>query len=214
MSFSKLLEGLMQAAGQTASRGSKDVRWDQIGAGAAAGGALGLLLGNKSRRLGGMGGKAVKYGSVAALGFAAWKIYEQYQQTQKAQKAQAAPNPWQGAAPPQLELHSRLMLKAMIAAAKADGHVDERERGLIEDALQRQGGDMAERQWLEQELRRPVDPAEVAREVQAPEQAAEVYLASLLVADETSFMERAYLDQLALQLRLPAELKQRLEAQA
>jgi uncharacterized membrane protein YebE (DUF533 family) len=213
MSFSKLLEGLIQAAGQTASRGGKDVRWDQIGAGAAAGGALGLLLGNKSRRLGGMGGKALKYGSVAALGYAAWKVYEQYQQNQK---AQAAPNPWQGAAPaaPQLELHSRLMLKAMIAAAKADGHVDERERGLIEEALQRQGGDATERQWLEQELRRPVDPAEVAREVQAPEQAAEVYLASLLVADDTSFMERAYLDQLALQLRLPPELKQQLEAQA
>lgn len=218
MNFGKLLEGLMQAAGQTAARGSKDVRWDQIGAGAAAGGALGLLLGNKSRKLGGVGGKAVKYGSVAALGFAAWKVYEQYQQNQKSAATPAAPNPWQPGAPalpaPQLELHSRLMLKAMMAAAKADGHVDERERGLLEAELQRQGGDAAERQWLEQELRRPLDPAEVAREVQAPEQAAEVYLASLLVADDTSFMERAYLDELARQLKLPEQLKRDLEAQA
>jgi uncharacterized membrane protein YebE (DUF533 family) len=44
--------------------------------------------------------------------------------------------------------------------------------------------------------------------------AAEVYLASLLVADETSFMERAYLDELARQLQLPAALKQDLEVQA
>ncbi|CFN79703.1 Protein of uncharacterised function (DUF533) [Bordetella pertussis] len=40
-----------------------------------------------------------------------------------------------------------------------------------------------------------------------------MYLASLLVADEQSFMERAYLDELARQLKLPAELKQQLEAQ-
>jgi uncharacterized membrane protein YebE (DUF533 family) len=220
MSFGKLLEGLMQAAGQTASRGSKDVRWEQVGAGAAVGGALGLLLGNKSRKLGGMGSKAVKYGSVAALGYAAWKIYEQHQQNQRA-AAPPASNPWPAQpqaqaqlASPELELHSRLMLKAMIAAAKADGHVDDRERGLIEAELQRQNAEPSERTWLEQELRRPLDPAEVAAAVTAPEQAAEVYLASLLVADETSFMERAYLDELARQLKLPDSLKRDLEAQA
>lgn len=223
MSFGKLLEGLMQAAGQTASRGSKEVRWEQVGAGAAVGGALGLLLGNKSRKLGGLGGKAVKYGSVAALGYAAWKIYEQHQRNQQQNQAPAqaaAANPWPAAgqaqqlAAPELELHSRLMLKAMIAAAKADGHVDDRERGLIEAELQRQNAEPSERAWLEQELRRPLDPAEVAAAVKAPEQAAEVYLASLLVADETSFMERAYLDELARQLRLPESLKRDLEAQA
>lgn len=218
MSFGKLLEGLMQAAGQTASRGSKDLRWEQVGAGAAVGGALGLLLGNKSRKLGGLGGKAVKYGSVAALGYAAWKVYEQHQRNQQAAAA-PAPNPWQAPAQPQLaapelELHSRLMLKAMIAAAKADGHVDDRERGLIEAELQRQSAEPSERAWLEQELRRPLDPAEVASAVTAPEQAAEVYLASVLVADETSFMERAYLDELARQLKLPESLKRDLEAQA
>lgn len=224
MSFGKLLEGLMQAAGQTASRGSQDMRWGQVGAGAAVGGALGLLLGNKSRKLGGLGGKAVKYGSVAALGYAAWKIYEQHQRNQQPASQPASTvtsNPWPAPAKaqpqlatPELELHSRLMLKAMIAAAKADGHVDERERGLIEAELQRQNAEPAERSWLEQELRRPLDPAEVASVVQAPEQAAEVYLASLLVADETSFMERAYLDELARQLKLPEALKRELEAQA
>jgi uncharacterized membrane protein YebE (DUF533 family) len=216
MSFGNLLEGLLQAAGQTASRGAKDVRWDQLGAGAAVGGALGLLLGNKSRKLGGLGGTAVTYGSVAALGYAAWKIYEQHQRNQQpaAAAAPAQAQPQAALAGPELELHSRLMLKAMIAAAKADGHVDERERGLIEAELQRQQAEPSERAWLEQELRRPLDPAEVAAAVSAPEQAAEVYLASLLVADETSFMERAYLDELARQLKLPDTLKRDLEAQA
>ena len=44
--------------------------------------------------------------------------------------------------------------------------------------------------------------------------AAEMYLASLLMVDDTSFMERAYLDELARQLRLPAGLKAELEAQS
>jgi uncharacterized membrane protein YebE (DUF533 family) len=41
-----------------------------------------------------------------------------------------------------------------------------------------------------------------------------MYLASLLVADDTSYMERAYLDELARQLRLPDGLKVELERQA
>jgi uncharacterized membrane protein YebE (DUF533 family) len=44
--------------------------------------------------------------------------------------------------------------------------------------------------------------------------AAEVYLASLLVVDETTTMERAYLDELARRLRLDPGLKADLEARA
>ena len=59
-----------------------------------------------------------------------------------------------------------------------------------------------------------LDPAEVARAAASPELAAEMYLASLLVTDETGFMERAYLDELARQLGLPDGLKRELERQA
>jgi uncharacterized membrane protein YebE (DUF533 family) len=55
-------------------------------------------------------------------------------------------------------------------------------------------------------LRRPVDPADVAAGAATPEQGAEIYLASLLVVDETTTMERAYLDELARQLRLAPAL--------
>jgi uncharacterized membrane protein YebE (DUF533 family) len=106
------------------------------------------------------------------------------------------------------------MLQAMVAAAKSDGHLDERERGLIDSELLRLQADAGERSWLEAELRRPLDPAEVAKAAATPEIAAEMYLASLLVVDDTSFMERAYLDELARQLRLPAGLKAELETQA
>jgi len=202
-----------------------DAGWGKFGAGAATGGALGLLLGSKGGRR--IGGKALKYGSVAALGAMAFKAYNQWQ-AQQAQQPGAA-TPAIDATPavalptprtvnllpaPEVEQHSRGMLKAMIAAAKADGHLDERERGLVEAELSRLEADPTMRRWFEDELRRPLDPAEVAQAAATPELAAEMYLASLLVADETGFMERAYLDELSRQLRLPEGLKHELERQA
>ncbi len=183
----------------------------------AAGGVLGLLLGSKRGRS--MGGTVLKYGSVAAIGALAWRAYGEYQARQAA-AAGTAPAP--AAAPPtlaslpapQIERHSRVLLKAMIAAAKSDGHFDDRERELVEAELQRQEADPAMRQWVESELRRPVEPADVAAGAGSPEVAAEIYLASLLVADVTTTMERAYLDELARQLKLPAALKADLETRA
>lgn len=217
-----LFEGkLPQVTGQTrpsgAPKADAPLQWGQLAAGGAVGGALGLLLGSKRGRK--MGGKALQYGSLAALGYAAYKTYQHWQTQQAQPSAALADNPWpqavtQALAAPDVELHSRLMLKAMVAAAKADGHVDEQERGLIEAELQRQAADVTDRDWLVQELKRPLDPAEVALAAVGPVQAAEMYLASVLVADETSFMERAYLDELARQLRLPDALKRDLEAQA
>ncbi|MBT9529265.1 MAG: tellurite resistance TerB family protein, partial [Pseudomonas sp.] len=67
--------------------------------------------------------------------------------------------------------------------------------------------------WLQAELNKPLDPAEVARAASTPEMAAEMYLASVLLVDEEHFMERAYLDELARQLKLDPALKAELEAQ-
>jgi uncharacterized membrane protein YebE (DUF533 family) len=211
-----------QPAGNAPGSNLRDanLQWGQIGAGAAAGGVLGLLLGSKRGR--GLGGKALKVGSVAALGAMAYKAYTAYQEKQAADaRAAAAPPPTPApplqmvdrVAEPQVEAHSRAMLLAMIAAAKADGHLDDRERGLVEAELQRLEADPGTRQWVEAELRRPLDPAEVARAATTPELAAEMYLASLLMADETNTMERLYLDELARQLKLPEGLKQQLEQQ-
>ena len=214
------------APGQASRGGAAD--WGQIGAGALAGGALGLLLGSKRARK--FGGKALKIGSVAALGALAYKAYGnwQAQQAQHASQSEHRPQAAGAAAPPvqevprtvnllpapEVEQHSRAMLKSMLAAAKADGHLDERERGLVEAELSRLQADPAWRRWVDDELRRPLDPAEVAQAAATPEMAAEMYLASLLVADDTSFMERAYLDELARQLRLPEGLKLELQRQA
>ena len=214
-----LKSGLSMIEGKPPAQGGRSgsgVDWGQFGAGAAAGGALGLLLGSKRGRR--FGGKALKYGSVAALGLLAYKAYGNWQAQQQAQQgaaaAPAAPRTVNLLPAPEVEQHSRAILKSMIAAAKADGHLDERERGLVEAELQRIAADLDTRRWFEDELRRPLDPVELARSAGTPEMAAEMYLASLLVADETSFMERAYLDELARQMKLPDGLKLELERQA
>lgn len=185
--------------------------------GAAAGGVLGLLLGSRSGRR--MGGKALKYGTVAALGAMAWRAYQDYQARQSAAPgAPAAPAPVMVPPPalpaPAAEQHARALLKAMIAAAKSDGHLDEREQGRVEAELSRVQADPALRDWVQAEVRRPVEPSDVAAGATGPETAAEIYLASLLMVDETTTMERAYLDELARQLRLAPELKADLEARA
>ena len=180
----------------------------EFGKGALAGGALGLLLGkNKTTR------KLATYGGLAAVGVMAYKAYGDYKQQQAGAATQAEPRTVDRLPAPQAELHSQAILRALVAAAKADGHIDARERQIIEGEFSRLNQDAELQQWLRTELEKPLDPAEVASAASTPEMASEMYLASLLAADEQSFMERAYLDELARQLKLDDALKLRLEQQ-
>lgn len=180
------------------------------GGGALAAGAMGLLLGNKSARK--LGGKALTYGGLAALGVIAYKAYGNWQANQAAGQ-QAEPQTIDRLPEPQVELHSQAILRALVAAAKADGHVDARERQLIEGEFVKLSNDSELTTWLDRELNKPLDPADVARAASTPEMAAEMYVASVLMVDEEHFMERAYLDELAKQLKLAPELKAELELQ-
>jgi uncharacterized membrane protein YebE (DUF533 family) len=204
MTARSLLEQILKS-GSDALGGSE---LSKYATGAAAGSALTMLLGPRR----GASRKLLQVGGIAALGALAWRAYQDHQARQGAAVAPAAPS-FAALPAPEAERHSQAMLRAMIAAAKSDGHLDERERGLLETELHRLEADPALRAWVDAELRRPVEPAEVAAGV-GGELAAEVYLASLLVVDQTTTMERAYLDELARQLKLPPALKADLEARA
>lgn len=196
------------AGAQSSQSGAGGLLNADFGKGALTGGALGLLLGkNKTTR------KLATYGGLAAIGVMAYKAYGDYQRQQGGADASAEPQTVDRLAPPQAELHSQAILKALVAAAKADGHIDARERQVIEGEFTRINQDAELQQWLHSELEKPLDPAEVARAASTPEIASEMYLASLMAADEQNFMERAYLDELARQLKLDDALKARLEQQ-
>jgi uncharacterized membrane protein YebE (DUF533 family) len=199
-----LKSGASPGKGQTSAGGGPGGMLNaDFGKGALAGGALGLLLGkNKATR------KLATYGGLAALGVMAYKAYGDYQ---RQQGAAAEPQTVDRLPPPQATLHSEAILRALVAAAKADGHIDARERGVIEGEFTRLDQDAELQQWLHAELEKPLDPAEVARAASTPEIASEMYLASLMAADEQNFMERAYLDELARQMKIDDALKVRLE---
>ncbi|MBS1184509.1 MAG: hypothetical protein H6R09_110 [Proteobacteria bacterium] len=185
-----------------------------FGTGLLAGGVLGLLLGDKRVRK--FGGKALAYGGAAALGALAFRAYSNWQQQQSASGSAAAAPPQAAQFLPALvsEDHSRAVLKALIAAAKSDGHIDARERGLIEEKLAALADEPELHSWIDAEVARPLDPAEVAAAASSMEVASEMYLVSVLAVDAESFMERAYLDALAMKLNLPADLKMQLETEA
>lgn len=180
-----------------------------LGTGAVGGGLVGLLMGSKkSRKMGAKVGKsALKVGGAAALGALAYKVYNDWQSKQS---TPATSNEQFDHRQP---IHNQLIIKAMIAAAKADGHVDNDEMAQIESAIEQSGADQELRELIHQELNKPLDPTQIARLASTPQQATEVYLASLLVVDDQNFMEKAYLQELAKQLQLAPEVIQQLEIQ-
>lgn len=215
MSLQSILQQLLQSAqeipsGSNPSKNSSNKKGSAASlkgftGGALAGGALALLLGNKKFRK--MGGKVAGYGGMAALGAVAYRAYNEWQKTSQ---TQTSPPPL-ALAPAELEDHSRLVLTAMIAAAKADGHINEDEQELLDVEFQNLQASPSEKKWLSNQLARPADPVAIAKLVSTPEQGAEVYLASVLITGADSFMERAYLDELARQLNLEPGLKEHLE---
>ena len=188
-------KSLLSETGVTTQQGTVT----DFGKGAAVGGLAGLLLGSKTGR------KLATYGGLAALGTMAWQAYRQ-------SRSEAEP-PWSEANHSTKE--GRTVLRAVLAAARVDGHIDERERNLIDREIARHGGDSALRSWVEQELSAPLDPQAIAAEAAGdPRMASEVYLASSLVIGKADFLERAYLDRLAQHLGLDTDLQRELEATA
>lgn len=194
------------------SGGGKGSFLTGLGGGALGAGTLGLLMGSKKARK--IGGKVAMYGGMAALGALAYRAYGDWQRNQAGGANAAPPQTLDRLPALEAEQHSNAVLTAMIGAAKSDGHIGPEERSLLETELAKLSTDAQDRQWLEAELSRPLDPAVVAKAAKTPEMAAEMYLASLLVVDEESYMERAYLDELARQLKLEPGLKEKLEQHA
>lgn len=207
-------QGKEQVKTQSTNLKSNPDTLKTLGAGALGGGIIGMLMGSKKTKK--MGKTALKVGGAAALGALAYKVYNDYQSKQSGDTENSSSTS-QISEPEQFDandnMHNILIIKAMIAAAKADGHVDEQEMAQIEETLQGIGADESVRTLVQNELNKPLDPAEIAQLARSPEQASEIYLASLVVSDEQNFMEKAYLQELAKQLQLAPEVTQQLELQ-
>ncbi|MBO6766769.1 MULTISPECIES: tellurite resistance TerB family protein [unclassified Erythrobacter] len=197
-----------------------------VGKAAVAGGILGVLLkgGKKPKK---MMKSAAKMGGLGLVAGLAWRAYQQHQQMSSSGGTVAATallsGPDSFAAPEGSaflaasdegkQAQSRAILTAMIAAAKADGHVDDAERERLNQAVDTLDLDAEDKAFIFDELRATLDIQAIAREATSPEMASELYVASLLMVDETGAKERAYLDALATALSLDPSLARQIETE-
>ncbi|MGP6433019.1 tellurite resistance TerB family protein [Pseudomonas paraglycinae] len=183
------------------------------GLGGLLGGLLGgggALGGGTQRRSGG-----TNYAALASLGMMAFQAYQAWQRSQASAAPQQTPQTADLLSGTQVEEHSHAVLRALIAAAKADGRIDESEKHLISSEIGKHTDDPNLQQWLDDEVAKPLDPTEVAQAAQNdPAMAAEMYLASVMLVDDQQDAERNYLDELAAALQIDPELQVHLEQQA
>jgi uncharacterized membrane protein YebE (DUF533 family) len=105
----------------------------------------------------------------------------------------------------------RLLLKAMVSAAKADGQIDQTEMQKILGRIGKDSVTDDEKQFVLSEMAAPLDIAALAGEASTPAVAAQVYAASILAIDADSEPEKAYLRDLAQALRLDPETVRQLQ---
>ena len=130
-------------------------------------------------------------------------------QAAASQPAAAAPA---ALAAPQLSPDFTLaVIRAMIGAAKADGHVDAAETDKIFDQIESQGLNAQEKSLLMREMANTPDVASIAAAARTQEEAAQIYLAATLVCDSQCAAEQAYLASLASSLKLEPQFTQALQ---
>lgn len=207
--------------------GSVTEKFGGLGTGAAIGGIAALLMSNKKARS--FAGSAAKVGGAALVGGLAFKAFKNWQ-ANKANVPQPAAvvtdNAFSVANQEATSVGSfesevgnntafqLTLIKAMIAAAKADGHIDDVEQNRIFDAVEGMPSSGEFKHMMMDLLRTPATVDQLAAETHSVEQKTEVYLVSCFAIDEDNDAERLYLKQLATRLELPPELALEIQQQA
>lgn len=182
------------------------------------GGLAGLALGTKGGRS--LVGAAAKLGGVALIGGLAWKAWQNYQAGQPAEAAAEGavlPAPQgSGYAEGDGDDNERalLMVRAMIAAAAADGVVDDAERARIMGNLAEAGLSDEAAGFLDQEFANPMDATGLVGLATTPELAAQIYTAARLAIEPDEESEQTFLADLVAGLGLDQELVAHIDAAA
>ncbi|MCV0393831.1 MAG: tellurite resistance TerB family protein [Rhizobiaceae bacterium] len=189
----------------------------------ATGAIAAVLLGTGAGRR--LTGSAVKLGGLALVAGLAYKAYQNYQSgSQPAQAgAPSATEPELLPPPADTSFHpaqapqgedefAMTLVRAMIAAARADGHIDAAERERIGGRLKLSGIDADDEAFMMAELEKPVNVDDLVAAAATDAQKVELYTASRLAIEPDTRAERGYLDMLAGRLKLPDSLVDHVEA--
>lgn len=198
-----------------AGQATQLAKGNPLATGAIAAALLGTGTGRK------LTGTAIKLGGLALVGGLAYKAYQNYQGGKQVQDANAdrevLPPPdstdFDPRSAPQGEGEFTLTLvRAMIAAAKADGHIDDAERERIVGKMRESGVDTDAERFMAEELKRPADLDALVATARTEAQRVELYTASRLAIEPETRAERGYLDMLAGRLGLPDPLVEHVDA--
>ncbi len=190
---------------------------NQFGAGAAAGGLGAVILGTQTGRS--VAASAAKIGALALIGGLAFKAYQNYQTGRPLISADhdiasAAPN-GSGFEPDAVTNEAAILyIRAMIAAASADGRVDQAEMTGIMGSLKQAGFDAAAEEFLANELNNPATIDTLVESCASGEQAVQVYTAARIGISPDSRAEQAFLAELASKLGIAPELAAHIDAAA
>lgn len=190
------------------------VRDNPMAATGAAGGLGGLVLGTKTGRA--MAGSAVRLGALALIGGLAYKAFQNYQAGKPlitgAMPAEAAPQ-GSGFEPAAVTSESAaLYIRAMIAAASADGRIDSAEQAKVIGGLKQAGVDAEAEAFLANELNNPASVEDLANAVTSPEEAVQLYTAARMAIEPDTRGEQAYLASLAAALGIDNKLAAHIDA--
>ncbi len=195
--------------------------------GSTAGGLAGLLLRGKSPRK--LAHSAMRLGGVAVVGGLAYTAWQKWNATPHSafDSPDMAAVPSQPvSAPPLLGTNflpvtasaqddlSRLLIKAMVSAAKADRHFNQDDQIQISTHLENSGVHTAHRIFVETQLAHPTSIDDLVAASHCPEVGSEVYMASILVIGGDTVAQRDYLGMLSSRLRLAPDLVEHLHASA
>lgn len=189
---------------------------NQLATGAAMGGLAAILLGTGAGRK--ITGSAAKLGGLALIGGLAYKALQNYQAGKPLLDLGSAASELSGQAalppPANEQTHALRLVRAMIAAASADGIVDATERAAIAGNLKAAGLDAEAAGFIENEFANPADITTLAEGIASADEAAQVYAAARLAIDPDLPEERDFLAALAETLKLEAGLVAHIDAAA
>ena len=208
--------GTESTVGETATKATGLARENPMATAALAA----LLLGTGKGRA--LTGSVLKIGGLAAVAGLAYQAYRSYQSGKvpaetPAPAVELLPPPddtaFHHSQTPQSETEFAMTLvRAMIAAAQADGEIDATEREAILDRLRAAGAGAEAETMFEAELARPVSVGKLIAEAQTDAQKVEFYTASRLALNVDTPVERSYLQALAARLKLPDNLVRHIES--
>ncbi|MEM6463749.1 MAG: tellurite resistance TerB family protein [Pseudomonadota bacterium] len=187
----------------------------------ATGAIAAVLLGTDTGRS--VAGSALKLGGLAVVAGLGYQAYKNYR-SGKAPEESATPQieteivPEAGRSGFDTEVENidddfaLALIRAMIAAARADGHIDEEERARIADRLAVSGLASDAQAFINTELEQSAPLDDIVAAAKTEEQRVEIYTASRLAIDPDTRAERGYLDMLAGRLGLADGLVDHIEA--